>query len=144
VVRIEPEEAGPKDVFLDNLPLREPALEPAEVFLEPTHHHRLELLRAVDRHAATEPLRIQDLEERREAVRVPVVRCRGQEEPVLEPRGQLADRSGELGVDPVPSSQSRSGEAWSSSLSRWCETMKRECVAQGFTAKPRSWRMRRT
>ena len=54
-----------------------------------------------DRDAAAEALRVEDLQQRREAVRVAVVRRGRQEQPVLEPRGQVADGAGDLRVDGV-------------------------------------------
>ena len=53
-------------------------------------------------HAADEPQVVDDLQQRGERLRVAVVRRRGQEEPVLEVRGQPADQLGLLGVDRVP------------------------------------------
>ncbi len=73
----------------------------AQVVLEPADHHRLELLRALHRHAAAEALRVEDLEQRREAVRVAVVRRGRQEQPVLEARRQVAHGPRELRVDGV-------------------------------------------
>ena len=80
----------------------------------------VELLRALDRHTATEALRVEDLEQRREAVGVPVVRRRRQEQPVLEPRRQLANGLRELRVDrrsarrwPAPRCAPRPGSAGS-------------------------------
>ena len=53
------------------------------------------------RHAAAEPLRVEDLQQRREAVRVAVVRRGRQEQAVLEPRREVADGAGDLRVDGV-------------------------------------------
>ena len=52
--------------------------------------------------AAGEPLVVDDLQQRGERLRVAVVRRRGQEQPVLEVRGEPADQLGLLGVDRVP------------------------------------------
>ena len=56
---------------------------------------------ALDGHAAAEPLRVEDLEQGGEAVRVAVVRRGREEQPVLEARGQVADGPGDLRVDGV-------------------------------------------
>ena len=52
--------------------------------------------------AADEPQVVDDLKQRGERLRVAVVRRRGEEEPVLEVRGEPADQLGLLGVDGVP------------------------------------------
>ena len=57
-----------------------------------------------------EPLRVEELEEGREAVRVTVVRGGAQEEAVLESRGDVSDDVGDLRVDGVPARSSRSGD----------------------------------
>ena len=54
-----------------------------------------------DLDAAREALRVEHLEQRREAVGVAVVRRGGQEQAVLEALGQLADRPGELARDRI-------------------------------------------
>jgi hypothetical protein len=56
----------------------------------PPHHDGFEIPRA-DLDAPGETLRIQHLEQSREAVGVPVVRGRGQEQAVLETLGQFTD-----------------------------------------------------
>ena len=61
------------------------------------------------RHAAGEALRVEDLEERREAVRMTVVRRGGQKEPVLETPGDLAHGLRELTVDGVARAARRCG-----------------------------------
>ena len=74
--------------------------DPAQVRLEPAHHDRFEIPRAhLD--ATCEALRVEHLKQRREAVGVPVVWRRGQEEPVLEALGQFACSLGELAIDRV-------------------------------------------
>ncbi len=74
---LEPEKAAAGKLLDPELP---------QIFLEPAHHDRVELLLPAHGHTAREALRIEDLEERREAVGVPVVRRRAEEEPVLEAR----------------------------------------------------------
>ena len=54
---------------------------------------------AADRHAAGEALRVEDLQQRREAVRMAIVRRGGQEQSMLEAAGDLPDRLGELAID---------------------------------------------
>ena len=68
-----------------------------EFRLQASDHHRLLLaveLPGVGVHPAGEPLVVQELQQGREALRVAVVRRGGQEELVLEVRGQEADRPG--------------------------------------------------
>ena len=96
------------DVDLDNVRLGKPPWMIAEVLLEPPDHDLVAVLRG-DGHAAAEPLRIEDLEQRREAVGVAVVRRGRQEQPVLEPRGQVAHGPGDLRVDGVPLAARRGG-----------------------------------
>ena len=69
-----------------------------------------EHLLALDRHAAGEALGVEDLEQGGEAVRVPVVRCGGEEQTVLEPPAEVANRAGDLRVDRVP--PPLDGAAW--------------------------------
>ena len=62
-----------------------------------------------DLDAAGEALRVEHLEQRREAVGVAVVRRGGQEQAVLETRGQLAHRPRELAGDRVARAAGRRG-----------------------------------
>ena len=88
------------DVDLHDLPLWKSAHHLADVVLEPPDHDVFQHL-LVDRHAAAEPLGIEDFQQSRKAVRVAVVRRGGEEQSVLEPRGQVADGAGDLRVDGV-------------------------------------------
>ena len=72
----------------------------ADVSLEPADHHVGELL-GLDGHPPAKALRIEDLEQGREAVGVAVVGRGRQEQLVLEARREVADRAGEVGVDGV-------------------------------------------
>ena len=76
------------------------ALDFADVVLEPANHHVVEHP-FLDRHATAESLRVEDLQERGEAVGVAVVRRGRQEQAVLETRGQVANGTGDLRVDGV-------------------------------------------
>ncbi len=80
----------------------------ADVVLEPPDHHVVQHL-LVDRHAAAEPLGIEDFQQGREAIGVAVVRRGGEEQPVLEPRRQVADGAGDLRVDGVLLAAGRGG-----------------------------------
>ena len=71
-----------------------PPCDLAEVLLEPADHDVVEQLLALDRHAAAEPLRVEDLQQGGEAVGVAVVRRGRQEQPVLEPRRPGRGRPG--------------------------------------------------
>ena len=62
-----------------------------------------------DRHAAAEALRVEDLQQGGEAVGVAVVRRGREEQPVLEPRGEVADGPGDLRVDGVFLAAGRGG-----------------------------------
>ena len=73
----------------------------ADVLLQAAHHHVVQSTLAPHLDAAGEPVRVQKLQQGREAVRVAVVRRRGQEQAVLEAPGQVADCASELGFDPV-------------------------------------------
>ena len=86
-----------------------PPCDLADVLLEPADHDVVEQLLALDRHAAAEPLRVEDLQQGGEAVGVAVVRRGRQEQPVLEARGQVADGPGDLRVDGVPRAAGRGG-----------------------------------
>ena len=95
--------------LLDDCRSGKPPCDRADVLLEPADHDVVEELRALDRHAAAEPLRVEDLQQGREAVGVAVVRRGRQEQPVLEPRGQVADGAGDLRVDGVARAAGRGG-----------------------------------
>ena len=82
-------------------------LDLADVLLKAAHHHVLERLLAPNLDAAREAIGIEQLEERREAVRVAVVRCRGEEQAVLEAAGEIAHGARELGLDPVAAAARR-------------------------------------
>jgi hypothetical protein len=74
----------------------------ADVSLEPADHDRAQLLDAADRDAAGEALGVEDLQEGREAVAVAVVGGRGEEQAILEARGDaVADDAGDLRVEGV-------------------------------------------
>ena len=91
-----------------DLALRECLAEATQIGLQPANHDRLEVLRArLD--AAREALRIEHLEQRREAVGMAVVRRGGQEQAVLEALGQLAYRPRELAGDRVARPAGRRG-----------------------------------
>ena len=82
--------------------------QPAQVAFQPPDHHRLQIGRA-DGDAAREPLRIEQFEQCREAVRMAVVRRRGQEQPVFEPRRQVAQLARELRLHRITPSAGRGG-----------------------------------
>ena len=88
------------DVELLHDPLRKPAHAGADIFLETADHHRIEVFNA-HLHAAGEPLRVEDLQKRGKAVGVAVVGRGREEEPVLEPRGKVADGPRDPAVDGV-------------------------------------------
>ncbi len=99
----------PVDREPDNLAPRKTALHLADVLLDAADHHVFKHLLAAHLDAAGEAVRVEQLEERGEAVRVAVVRRRGEEEPVLETVAEVADRAGELGLDPVAAAARWSG-----------------------------------
>src|SRR5207237_10591994 len=86
----------PGDRHFDDFADRKAAFQFPQIVLQTTDHHRLELLDGLDRDAAAESLRIQNLEQRRETVRVAVMWRRRQKQAVLEKRRQLSDRLREL------------------------------------------------
>jgi len=86
-------QAGNRDRRDD--PFRERLAETAEVGLQAAHHHRLQIPRP-DFDAPGEPLRIEHLQERGEAVGMPVVRGSAQEQPVLEALCEFTDRLRQL------------------------------------------------
>ena len=73
----------------------------ADVFLETAHHHRIQILLTLDLDAACEPVRIEQFQQGREAVGVPVVRGGGQEQTVLEAIAKVPHRPRELRLDAV-------------------------------------------
>ena len=81
--------------------LREAAPDFADVLLQAPYHHVVQGVLAPYLDPAREAVRVQELQQGREAVRVAVVRRRGQEQAVLEAPGQVADRAGEPGLDSV-------------------------------------------
>jgi len=81
-----------------------------EVALEAANHDRREVALALDGHAAGEAHRVEDLEQRAEAVRVAVVGRRREEQTVVEARGEIADGGRDLAVDGVAASGSRGGD----------------------------------
>ena len=135
-----------------------------EVLFEPADHHRLELRVTAHGDAAREALRIEQLEERRETVRVPVVRRRAEEQATLGARDDVSYDARDLRVDGVSARARGRGdvgfvqdeEALLLPLSdvleqrvavlgrrrMGCEMMKRVCVLHGFTPNPRSCRRR--
>jgi hypothetical protein len=81
-----------RDVDRVDNSLREWMTEAPKVFLEPSHHDRLQLL-GLDVNAAGEPLWIEDFEQCREGVGMPFVGRGGEEKPVLEQGGDFPDRA---------------------------------------------------
>ena len=77
-------------------PLRKATLRRTDVLLQTPHHHVIERLATAHLHAPGEPVRIEQFQQRREAVRVAVVRRGRQEQPVLETSREVADGPGEL------------------------------------------------
>ena len=92
-----------------DVPFRKPALDLAEILLQAADHHVVEDTPAAHRDAAREAIRIEQLQQRGEAVRVTVVRRGGQEQPVLETLREIADRAGELRLDAVAPAGGRCG-----------------------------------
>ena len=89
-------------------PLGKPAAHLPEVLLEAADHDPIQLPRRRP-NAAGETEGIQQLEQGREAVRVPVVGRRREEEAVLETPGEVPDRAGELRLDAVAAARGGSG-----------------------------------
>jgi len=89
------------DIHLDDLAPREVARDLAEVALEAPDHDGVEKLRPLHRDAAAEAERVEQLEERGEAVRVAVVGRGREEEAVLEAGREVADGLRESRVDGV-------------------------------------------
>jgi len=81
-----------------------------QVALEPAHHDRLEVFLALDRDAAREPDRIEDLQQRAEAVRVPIVRRGAEEEAVVEAPREAANGIRDFGVGRVLARGGRRGD----------------------------------
>ena len=72
-----------------------------DVFLETAHHHRIQIRSALYLDATRETVRIEQFQERREAVGVPVVGGGGQEQTVFEAIAKVPHRPRELGLDTV-------------------------------------------
>ena len=81
--------------------LGKPAHLLADVLLEAPHHHGFQILPAAHPDAPREAVRIEQLQQRREAVRVSVVGRGGKEKAVLEAVAEITHRAGELRLDPV-------------------------------------------
>ncbi len=96
-------------VDLADDPLGEPSRDGPQVFLEATNHHGVEDFLSPDRDAPAKALGVEDLEQGGEAVRVPVVGSGREEEPVLEPPGQVAHGPGDLRVDGILRAARRGG-----------------------------------
>jgi hypothetical protein len=88
------------DVHLHDVPFGEAPLDVADVLLEPPDDDLIAVF-GRDGDPTAEPLRVEDFKECREAVRVPVVRRRRQEQPMLEPGSQVTHRTGNLRVDGI-------------------------------------------
>ena len=99
----------PLEVDLPDDPLGESSRDGPEVLLEPADHDRVEDFLGPDGDAPAEALGVEDFEQGGEAVRVPVVRRGREEQPVLEPAGQVADGPGDLRVDGVLRAARRGG-----------------------------------
>ena len=97
------------EVDLPDDPLGKPAGDGPEVFLEPADHDGFEDLLGPDGDAPAEALRVEDFQQGGEAVRVAVVGRGREEQPVLEPPGQVADGAGDLRVDGVFRAAGRGG-----------------------------------
>ena len=91
----------PVDDDAFDAPLRKAALRRADVLLQAPDHHVLKCLAPPHLHAAGEPVGIEQFQQRREAVRMPVVRRGRQEEPMLEARREITDGPRELRLDAV-------------------------------------------
>ena len=90
-------------------PFRKAALNLADVLLDAPHHHVFERVLSPDRHAPGEAVRVQQLEQGGEAVRMAVVGRRGEEQAMLEAPAEVADCAGELRLDPVAPAARRRG-----------------------------------
>ena len=90
-------ELNANDLALGEFPLPERA----KVFFEPPHHYRSEFFAPIDGDASGEALRIENLKKRREAVRVPVVGRRAEEQAVFEAGRDVAHHAGEPRVGGV-------------------------------------------
>ena len=96
------------DVHLHRFASWEAAHQFAQILLQPPDHHTVEVaLENLD--AAGEPLRIQQLKQRAEAAGMAVVRGGGQEEAMLEPRGQIPNGAGDPGINGVLGAAGRRG-----------------------------------
>ena len=84
-----------------HLALGESALHFADVLLDAADHDVFQDALAAYRDAAREAVGVEQLQQGGEAVGVAVVGCGGQEQAVLEAPAQVADGTGELGLDAV-------------------------------------------
>ena len=91
----------PVDDDAFDAPLRKAALRRADVFLQTPDHHVLQRLPPAHLHTAGEPVGIEQLQQRREAVRVAAMRRGRQEEAMLEAPREVADGARELRLDAV-------------------------------------------
>ena len=96
------------DVLLDGRTLGKPACDFPDILLQPANDNLVAKFGS-DGHPAAEALRIQDLQQRGEAIRVAVVRRRGQEEAVLEAAGEIPDCAGDFRVNGVLHAARRGG-----------------------------------
>ena len=90
-----------------HLPLRKPALQFTDVLLDAADHDVFQSVFAAYRHATSEAVRVEQLQQGGEAVGVAVVRGGGQKQAVLEAPAQVADGAGELGLDAVAAAARR-------------------------------------
>ena len=92
-----------------HLPFRKAAPDLADILLDAPHHHFFEGAPSPDRNAPGEAVGVEELEQGGEAVGVAVVGRGGQEQAVLETPPEIADRAGELRLDPVTPAARRGG-----------------------------------
>ena len=79
----------------------------AQMRLQAAHHHSV-ALPVARLHALGEPVRVEHLKQRLERLRVPVVGSRGEEQPMLEVRGQAPHRLGAQRLPRVAAHRGRS------------------------------------
>ena len=96
------------DVLLDELRLGNPPCDFADVLLEPADHDLVKQFWC-DRHAAAEPLRIEDLQQRREALEWPLCGVAERKRRCSNAAGEVADGAGDLRVDGVLLAARRGG-----------------------------------
>src|SRR5258707_15034204 len=97
---------GPNPSLPPQSAVRQPPM--PQVRLKPTNHHRVELTRP-HWDAAREALWIKDFKQTGKGIRMPIVRGRRQEEPVLEALSEPAHCARELAVDCVARPAGRRG-----------------------------------